>query len=130
MPCSLDALTAAAAGLLMPSESDYPFEPFTWVGPGPLTPEALVVFLGLPPGTPVETRTLERQFAALTRERDSWDEAECSTRARFAALQAAFEAQLGDIVVYRVGAVEIQVFIVGVDAEGACVGLRTTVVET
>lgn len=127
---SLRALMAAADGLLMPSESDYPFEPFCWKGVGELTPEALLVALGLPPDTPVEQRTLERQFAPLVRAWDGMDAAERAQRERFAALQAAFEAQLADIAVYRVGEVEIQVVIVGVDREGKRVGLRTTVVQT
>lgn len=130
MPSALEALMAAADGLRMPSESDYPFEPFTWAGPGALTPEALVASLGLPPETPVETRTLERLFAPLTAEQNWMGAEERATCARFAALRAAIAAHLADVAVYRVGAVEIAVLIVGADAGGRLVGLRTTVVET
>jgi hypothetical protein len=128
-PASLSALLAAADGLLMPSESDYPFEPFVWDGPEPPTPERLLVVLGLPPGTPVETRTLERQFAPLMRKGEATDGA-AGGPAGFAALKATFESQLAETLVYRVGEVEIQVFLLGVDAEGRWVGLRTTVVQT
>jgi hypothetical protein len=126
----LDTLMVAAEGLLVPSESDYPFEPFFWVGPEPLTPEALVASLGLPPETAVETRTVEQFFRPLSEERDWMDEAARANAARFTGLWAVVEEDLADVVVFRVGSIKIQVFIVGTDPEGLCVGLKTTVVET
>lgn len=130
MTPTLDTLLAASAGLLMPSENDYPFEPFVWAGDAPPTPAALVAALGLPPETPVEIRSLERLFAPLIRERDTDDEQARAQRARFAALRAAFEGSLADITVYRVGAIAIKVIIAGVDGDSAVVGLSTTVIET
>ncbi len=129
-PDALATITAAAAGLLMPSESDYPFEPFRWPGPGPLTPEALLAHLGLPPETPVETRDLSAFFERLTAPRDWHGEPERATAARFAELRDVIAANLADAVVYRVGTITIPVLIVGRDASGAIVGLRTTVIET
>lgn len=127
---ALSALVAAAEGLLMPSESDYPFEPFRWPGPGPLTPEALLAHLGLPPETPVETRDAAALFERLSAPRDWHGEPERATAARFAALRDAFATNLADVVVYRVGTITISLFILGRDPAGATVGLRTTVIET
>jgi hypothetical protein len=130
MSDTLAALAAASAGLLVPSESDYPFEPFEWPGPGPLTPAALLAHLGLPPDTPVETRDVERFLGRLAR-RQSWmDAAARASAARFGALQRLFRERLSDVTVYRVGQVEVQVFTVGRDADGRYVGLRTTQIET
>ena len=126
----LSHLVAAADGLLVASESDEPFAPFVWPGPGPLTPAALVAHLGLPPDTPVELGDLDRFFGPRARERDWMSDQERADAARFAALRDRFLDLLASPTVYRVGTVEIRVFIVGLSADASVVGLQTTVVET
>jgi hypothetical protein len=127
---ALAELTAAADGLLVPSESDYPFVPFRWEGSGPLTPVALLAHLELPPDTPVETRAPETFFAPLTRIAEWMDEAQRAQAARFAALRDLIVARLRNAAVYRVGRVRITVVIAGQDAADTIVGLRTTLIET
>jgi hypothetical protein len=126
----LTTLAAAADGLLVPSEHDYPLELFRWDGCAPLTPASLVAALGLPPHTPVETRDLATFFAPLTRTADETDAAAQATAARFAALRTQIAAALTDVVVYRVGRIQITAIIAGTTAEGATGGLRTTLIET
>ena len=130
MPDTLDDLVAAATGLLVTSESDYPFEPFRWPGPGPLTPETLLAHLGLPPATPVELGDVERFFKSQSAVRDAGSPEGRTHAARFAALGRRFARLLTERSLYRVGAVEIQIFLTGRDAEGAIVGLRSTLIET
>jgi hypothetical protein len=127
---TLAALVAASHGLLVPSESDYPFEPFRWQSDTPLSPETLVASLHLPPATLVETRTLEAFFAPLTRITEGMDSRERARARRFAALQTTIAANLANPVVYRVGSRSTAVFIVGEARDGSVVGLRTTVIET
>lgn len=127
---ALAAMTAASAGLLMPSESDYPFEPFRWTGPGPLSAAALLVHLGLPPETPVEMRDAMALLDSLAAAQDWHAEEERATAARFARLRDTIAAHLADVLVYRAGSIEIALVIAGRDRSGAVVGLRTTVVET
>ena len=127
---ALAALTAAADGLLVPSESDYPLEPFHWDGPDVLTPATLLAALDLAPTTSVETRTLDAFFVPLTRVAPWMDAGERARAARFATLQRTIADHLADPVVYRVGARAIAVFLVGETANGCVVGLRTTVIET
>lgn len=127
---TLAELVAAADGLLVPSESDNPFEPFRWEGSGPLTAEALVAHLGLPAETPVETRSLEKFFAPLSQSADWMDERERAQAARFGQLRELMAEKLRDPQVYRVGRTKIAVIIAGQDAAWQTVGLRTTVIET
>lgn len=129
-PAALAAISAAAEGLLMPSESDYPFEPFRWEGPGPLTPEALRAQLGLPPDTPVETRDAFALLDQLAAEQDWFGAEERAVAARFAALRDTIAAQLTAVTLYRLGTLKITLIIVGRDPSGALVGLRTMAVET
>lgn len=123
-------LAAAAEGLLVPSETDSPLTPFRWEGDGPLTPDALLTALDLPPDTPVETRTLEAFFAPLARVADWMDTDQRERAGCFATLHNLIASLLTDAMVYRVGRVQVAVFIAGQDAHGDTVGLRTTLVET
>lgn len=129
-PDACAEVAAAAAGLLMPSESDHPFEPFRWPGPGPLTPDALVAHLGLPPATRVETRGLDSFFDPLAAVRDWGDAAQRASAARFALLRDRCNDLLASAMVYRVGVLQVTVIIAGAAPDGAVCGLRTTVVET
>lgn len=129
-PDALATLTAAAAGLLVPSESDAPLTPFIWSGPGPLTADALLAHLNLPPHTPVETRSLHAFLDPLAAIHDWFDADQRATAARFAALRDLIAASLADVVVYRIGRIQITVVIAGQDPAGATVGLQTTLIET
>jgi len=124
------ALADAAEGLLVPSESDYPLTPFRWTGASPLTAAALLAALDLPPDTPVETRTLDAFFAPLTRVTDALDGQQAAQTTRFAALRDQIAGHLTDVIVYRVGRIQITAIIAGTTAEGATGGLRTTLIET
>ena len=127
---TLEPILQAAHGLLMPSESDYPFTPFRWSGPGPLTPDALVAHLELPHDTPVVMRTLTQFFAPIVATREWHTDEDQAQVSRFLALHDALTTHLSDLVVFRVGEISIQAFIVGTDANGATVGLHTTQIET
>ncbi len=124
------ALTAAAEGLLVPSEQDVALALFRWPQRQQLTPARLVAALGRPPATPVETRTLDSFFAPLTRTHTALAPDEQAQAARFAALRDLIVAHLSDPLVYRVGSVEIDLLLLGRLPNGQLVGLRTSVVET
>ena len=122
----LHALEEAASGLLFPSESDSPLTPIEWRGPGgeDLSPEALLRSKGLPPDTAVERVALDELFAPLTGE-DGGEDA-----AKFHAIVDLVKGELTDVRGYRVGAVDIDVHLLGRHASGAWIGLHFKVVET
>jgi Nuclease A inhibitor-like protein len=126
----LDSIMLLADGLLMPSESDYPFTAFRWPGPEPLSAPALLAHLELPPETPVEQRDFNAFFERLTAPQDWHSDEDKARLARFAALRDALLAKLSELVVYRVGTIQIHVFIVGRSPSGATMGLRTLLIET
>jgi nuclease A inhibitor-like protein len=113
-----ERLEAACKGLLYPSESDEPFEFVRLEGAGrkSLTAERLLAALGLDAATPVREQTVDAFFEALPEE-------------EFGALRKALEAELRGLKVFRVGEVEVKVYVMG-RAAGAWVGLRTMSVET
>jgi hypothetical protein len=129
-PEALATIYAAADGLLMPSESDYPFTPFHWLEPGPLTAAALIEHLGLPPDTPVEVGDALALLDQLAAEQDWFGDHERAMAARFAALRDTLANSLTSLMLYRLGRIQITLVIAGRDVNGAIVGLQTTVIET
>jgi hypothetical protein len=78
----------------------------------------------------VEVDTLERFFAPLTDVRGASDPEAVERAGRFAALRHLLTTLLANPVLYRVGTVEVTVLLVGQSADGATLGLRTTMVAT
>jgi hypothetical protein len=126
------ALKENSKGLLFPSESDYPFEPFLWEGKSgaKLPPENLLARKGYPPNTPVKTLTLARFFQPATKE-EAWHNAEeRKTAQRFQGLVKTLKQYLKSITVFKVGTITVDVYIVGKTKTGDLAGLSTKVVET
>ena len=122
-----DRLTKLSEDLLFPSESDYPLEPFTWDS-ATLTPETILTRSQKPADTAIEAITLEDFFEPVTVDKDWFEDEDRQVAQRFRDLQAAI-ATLENVQVFRLGKIEIDVYIVG--AIGAdIVGLKTTVIET
>jgi hypothetical protein len=114
---TLTVLTKAAKGLLYPSETDAPFEPFVWE-PAANTLASIRRLSGQAAGEPCRTVTLEDFLGDLAQEED------------FAKLQAVLQKTLKAIKVYRFGTVSPVYYVVGTDAKGQLAGLKTNAVET
>ena len=131
-PALEQILTQAAEGLLFSSESDYPFTFFAWkkyCGKR-LYARTVLRLLNLPPDTPIEKRKLENLFKRVTEIQDWFGEEEKATAKRFVALQQTLTQQLASVQVFRVGTIEIDVYIAGKTPEGYWAGLATKVIET
>lgn len=126
-----ETLEQASQGLMMPSESDYPFEPFVWSGQAmePLTPEQLLQLTGHPPETPVESIDLDNLFRNVAQPKEWHDTIQQANVVKFQTLMQTLKANLSDLQVYRVGSVEIEVYIVGRNGSDLA-GLVTKVIET
>ena len=117
----LDALKQASHGLLFPSETDAPLEPFAWEGSAKLTKDRLRQRAGAGPDTSVEQTTLDDLLATVPQE----------DKPKFDALRQALAGQLSGVKVYKVGdEAEKQAFVARKTSDGKWVGLKTTVVET
>src|SRR5947209_4202913 len=97
----LAALREASQGLLYPSETDAPFEPFSWgKAEGDLTPQKAARLAGASADAPAEEQSLADFFKYLTA--DGAENAD-----RFKKLQQAVGAALSGARVFRVGRVNI-----------------------
>ena len=122
-----DRLSILSKDLLFPSESDYPLEPFIWES-ATLSPETILTRSHKPLDTAIESITLEEFFAQVTADQDWYDDEDRAIAQRFRDLQAAI-ATLENVQVFKVGTVEIDVYIVGAIGPDL-VGLKTTFIET
>jgi hypothetical protein len=123
-------LATATERLLYTSETD---APFTWfardVWRAVPTDAALRQALGVPADTLVERVTLERALRSGTENYDATLDGE-HRAARFRQLSRALQRELTGVTVYRVGTIQIRVFILGVTRCGTVAGLETLAVET
>lgn len=113
-------LKKVCAGLLFRSETDAELEPFFWTDGAELTEDRLLELTGSEEGTPVKTMDLAGFFRAVSK----------AHRPEFDALAKMLHEHLSGIKVYKVGEVEMDVYIVGKTADGHWAGVKTEVVET
>ena len=125
----LDTLKQASQGMLYTSESDYPFDVFSWQT-DTLTPEQVLIETKHPEKTPIQVWDLDKFFAQATEEKDWHGSKEKETVAQCKHLVHTLQTTLSDIQVYRVGEIELDIYIVGKTPEGSLAGLSTKVVET
>ncbi len=134
MPTSQDLqaeLEAACQGLLWRSETDAPFELVVLpAAEPPLDVGALLANGDYPPDSPVEIVSLDNFFAPVM-EDHSWFDAQDSKLVEGCRhLRSLLEATLENLKVYRIGSVEIDVYLLGQTEDKQIVGVKTTVVET
>ena len=113
------ALKDAAKGLSFPSETDAPITPFAWPA-GPVTAAGIRAQTGVPKATKVEELSLAEFFRAVPH----------SLRASYHDLLVAIADELSGVKVFKVGALRITAFVVGVTADGIRAGVQTEMVET
>ena len=106
-------LTRAAAGLLYMSESDYPFEIIQWDGSAELTPDLIRSFAGGAGDCPVQEIKVEDFLSG-----------------RYQGLLSVLQRHLSDLKGYKVGRINMPVYLVGRSGEGTWLGVSTRVVET
>jgi len=122
-----ERLAHLSEGLLFISESEYPLEQFLWQA-ADLTTETILTRAGKPVDTSIEEITLDDFFAPVATEEDWHDDEDRKNVQRFQELVKALSA-LENIQVFKLGKVEIDVYIVGAIGKDL-VGLKTTVIET
>lgn len=125
-------LTALLTDLFYPSESDEPVEPVTCYlnQPEPLTVSQIKDWQMQPPSVPVDEVPEDTFWEPVITDQDWYDENEKKRTAQFQQLKQLLETHLTDRQVFRVGETEIDVFLVGRQANGERTGIRTKVVET
>jgi hypothetical protein len=110
----IEMLTRAASGLLYMSESDYPFEIIQLEGPTELTPDFIRSVSGEAEDSPVQEIEVEKFLSS----------------GRYQGLLLVLRRQLSNLKAYKVGRINMPVYVVGRTREGSWLGVSTRVVET
>ncbi|MVN22969.1 nuclease A inhibitor family protein [Mucilaginibacter arboris] len=120
-------LERAANGLVMMSESEYPFD-YISSEETALSPALALKLTGKPEGTLITTTTLDYLLRNLT---DPSSGSVSSAEAeQYQQMAAALKDSLKELTVYRVGDVQVDVLILGLTAGGKVAGMRTKLIET
>lgn len=121
-------LEKACLGLMMMSESDYPFEYFSLAEDDHNENNIFIHSNRL--NGPVEIISLEYLLRNMMRVySDSSDEEEESAE-KFQNLMNALNTELRSVKVYRIGITKVDVYIAGISREGVVEGLKTKLIET
>jgi hypothetical protein len=120
----------ATDGLLFMSESDYPFEIHEWDNLPQITPEYLKRIADLPADTAIEETTVDNFFRPAVKNYEGQSETARSTSARYLQLVQLIHDNLTDVTVYKLGTINMPVFIAGKTKSGTWMALSTRVVET
>jgi hypothetical protein len=125
----IDRLKQATVDLLWSSESDYPFEIVTWARGVEMNPS--VLFSNLDDANlAIDSIALADFFAPVLMVEDWYEAEELAQIDRYTDLLDAIESTLTDVKVFRVGEIEIDIYIIGKTPDGDLVGLKTQSIET
>ena len=134
MPTSQDLLPeleTACENLLWRSEADYPFEVVVLLlDQQSFTVETLLDNGDYPDNTPVTVVSLDDFFKQALVERAWFDSRELKRVERYRNLRDLLETTLENLQVYRLGEVEIDVYILGGTEDSQVIGVKTQTVET
>jgi hypothetical protein len=127
----IQKLSQASAGLLMPSESDYPFTVVSLEGVNQenLTPQTVLNLMGHSPDTLVEVTEVDYFFRNVAVEQEWHDRQQKQDVKKFQKLANILKSELNGVKVYRVGRINIDVYILGT-YNNSIVGIKTKLVET
>lgn len=109
----LEELRRASSGLFYMSESDYPFELLRWDGGTEITPD----FLRGITGESADSAIQEMDSGAFL-------------HGQYQPLFLLLGANLSELKVYKVGSINMPVYVVGRSPEGNWLGLSTRIVQT
>ncbi|MEM1171812.1 MAG: nuclease A inhibitor family protein [Cyanobacteria bacterium P01_H01_bin.35] len=127
-----ERLHEAAKDLLWTSESDYPFEALIWEFGEKilLDNEVLLKITKHSLDTPIKVIEFDSFFQGLITHKDWHNSEDADTVTRYQELVRIMKQYLSDLKIYKVGKIEINVYIIGKTDTGDYAGLATVSIET
>jgi hypothetical protein len=121
----IDRLQQATEDLLWVSESDYPFQIVKWSNK-----EIDSMLFADRADEEIKVISIDDFFAPALKVEDWYETEELATVDRYKLLLETINANLTELKVFRLGSIEIDIYIVGKTPSGDVIGLQTTTVET
>jgi len=120
----------AAQGLYYISETDAEILPFNGGEVKAVTKEEILSQTKSGTNLLVEERDFADFFTRLTEIQDWFGDEEKETAQKFVRLKELLEKNLKDLKVFKIGRIQLDIYVVGLDAESKLVGIKTKAVET
>ena len=119
-----------AQGLYYISETDAEILPFIGGEVKAVTKEEILSQTKSGTNLPVEERDFADFFTRLTEIQDWFGDEEKEKAQKFVRLKELLEKNLKDLKVFKIGRIQLDIYVVGLDAESKLVGIKTKAVET
>lgn len=126
----IEELKQLTEGLLWMSESDYPFETILWEGLPEISAQFLRSLSGQAEDAPVEIVSVDEFFRVAMSEESSRTEESRRDAKKYRRVVQTLKDNLDEVKVYRVGKINIPVYVVGRNQTGNWLGISSRVVET
>lgn len=126
----LEQIKNASEGLYYISETDAEITPFIGSVAESVSKEEVLRQTKNALTTTIEERSFAEIFKRLTKIQDWYGEEETATVSKYAVLKELLEKNLKDLKVFKIGTIELDVYFVGLNAEGVLMGIKTKAVET
>ncbi len=120
----------AAQGLYYISETDAEIIPFVGKKTAAITKEEFLSQTKIPTDSVIGEKDFAEFFARLTEIQDWFGDEEKETAQKFVRLKELLERNLRDLKVFKVGKIQLDIYVVGLDAENSLLGIKTKAVET
>lgn len=117
-------------GLYYLSETDAEILPFRGNKAESVTVEEILEQTENTADTAVEERDFNEFFKRLTEIQDWFGDKETADAHKFAELKKLLEDNLKDVQVFKIGKINLDIYVVGLDAENNLIGIKTKAVET
>ena len=123
-------LKKATENLFFISETDAEITPFFGRQAQAVTKEEILMQSESVANVVIEEKDFAGFFKRLTEIQDWFGDEEKATAQKFAELKDLLERNLRDLKVFKIGKIQIDVYVVGLDAENNLSGIKTKAVET
>jgi len=126
----IEQIKSSAAGLYYISETDAEISPFIGKQTESVSGEVILSQTKSAAGLPVEEIEFTKFFARLTEIQDWFGVEEKNTAEKYLLLKKILEKNLRDLKVFKIGKIQLDIYVVGLDAENRLLGIKTKAVET
>ncbi|HXG82908.1 MAG TPA: nuclease A inhibitor family protein [Pyrinomonadaceae bacterium] len=117
-------------GLYYMSETDAEILPFTGKKTQSVTSQEVLNQSKSDSNAAIEEKDFTQFFARLVKIQDWFGDEEKATAAKFTELKNLLEKNLKDLKCFKIGQIQIDIYVVGIDAENNLMGIMTKAVET
>jgi len=125
-----EKIKKACGGLYYISETDAEISPFVGSQAEAVTKEEILSQTKSASDATIEERNFDELIARLTEIQDWFGDEEKQTAQKFADLRGLLKNNLRDLKVFKIGKIELDVYVIGLDAENKLTGIKTKAVET